>query len=179
MKILPHTQNLNALTSSKEYMKGTSQLEGLNLFRPATELLVCYTTKVSFSFWMDFFICNATLCFWWILGFVKFLGPYYMVLITKRRKVGMICGHAVYAITKSEMFPIPNSTVLSNMDSKNENRSFVNSACKCKMSIVLLRRHYNGNNNTSSFFVSLWDIILVVVVSFLFCFLLFGLLWDL
>ncbi|XP_019266798.1 PREDICTED: phosphoinositide phosphatase SAC2-like isoform X2 [Nicotiana attenuata] len=57
-----------------------------------------------------------------IVGFVKFLGPYYMVLITKRRKVGMICGHAVYAITKSEMFPIPNSTVLSNMDSKNENR---------------------------------------------------------
>nr|XP_033515364.1 phosphoinositide phosphatase SAC2-like isoform X1 [Nicotiana tomentosiformis] len=58
-----------------------------------------------------------------IVGFVKFLGPYYMVLITKRRKVGMICGHAVYAITKSEMFPIPNSTVLSNMDSKNENRA--------------------------------------------------------
>ncbi|KAJ8553212.1 hypothetical protein K7X08_023890 [Anisodus acutangulus] len=58
-----------------------------------------------------------------IVGFVKFLGPYHMLLITKRRKIGMICGHAVYAITKSEMFPIPNSTVLSNMAySKNENR---------------------------------------------------------
>ncbi|XP_060206017.1 phosphoinositide phosphatase SAC2-like [Lycium barbarum] len=58
-----------------------------------------------------------------IVGFVKFLGPYHMLLITKRRKIGMICGHAVYAITKSEMFPIPNSTVLSNMPySKNENR---------------------------------------------------------
>ncbi|CAN4089200.1 unnamed protein product [Withania somnifera] len=58
-----------------------------------------------------------------IVGFVKFLGPYYMLLITKRRKIGLICGHAVYAVTKSEMFPIPNSTVLSNMPySKNENR---------------------------------------------------------
>ncbi|MCD7454646.1 hypothetical protein HAX54_025539 [Datura stramonium] len=58
-----------------------------------------------------------------IVGFVKFLGPYHMLLITKRRKIGIICGHAVYAITKSEIFPIPNSTVLSNMAySKNENR---------------------------------------------------------
>ncbi|CAH9118596.1 unnamed protein product [Cuscuta europaea] len=58
-----------------------------------------------------------------IVGFVKFLGPYYMLLITKRRKIGTICGHAVYAITKSEMIPIPTSTVLSNMAfSKNENR---------------------------------------------------------
>lgn len=79
-----------------------------------------------------------------------------MLLITKRRKIGLICGHAVYAITKSEMFPIPNSTVLSNMAySKNENRSFVNFACKCKMSLILLRRHYNGNRNASSLFVSL------------------------
>lgn len=76
-----------------------------------------------------------------IVGFVKFLGPYYMLLITKRRKIGTICGHAVYAISKSEIIPVPNSTVQSNMDySKNENRSFVNSACKCKMSMVLLRR---------------------------------------
>ncbi|GFY97206.1 phosphoinositide phosphatase family protein [Actinidia rufa] len=58
-----------------------------------------------------------------IVGFIKFLGPYYMLLITKRRKIGTICGHAVYAITKSEMIPIPNSTVQSNMNySKNENR---------------------------------------------------------
>ena len=64
-----------------------------------------------------------------------------MLLITKRRKIGTICGHAVYAITEREMIPIPNSAVRSNMDySKNENRSFVNSACKCKMSAILLRR---------------------------------------
>jgi hypothetical protein len=64
-----------------------------------------------------------------------------MLLITKRRKIGAICGHTVYSITKSEMIPIPNSTVQSNMtNSKNENRSFVHSACKCNMYLVLLRR---------------------------------------
>ncbi|PIA27550.1 hypothetical protein AQUCO_07600013v1 [Aquilegia coerulea] len=58
-----------------------------------------------------------------IVGFIKFLGPYYMLLITKRRPIGVICGHTVYAITKSEMIPLPNSAVRSNMaNSKNENR---------------------------------------------------------
>ncbi|MQL69127.1 hypothetical protein Taro_001434 [Colocasia esculenta] len=63
-----------------------------------------------------------------IVGFIKFLGPYYMLLITKRRQIGAICGHTVYAITKSEMIALPNSTVQTDMaNSKNENRSFVHS----------------------------------------------------
>ncbi|KAI3902159.1 hypothetical protein MKW92_040995 [Papaver armeniacum] len=58
-----------------------------------------------------------------IVGFVKFLGPYYMLLITKRKQIGAICGHSVYAVTKSEMIPLPNSTVRSTMPfSNNENR---------------------------------------------------------
>ncbi|XP_075520214.1 phosphoinositide phosphatase SAC2 [Primulina tabacum] len=58
-----------------------------------------------------------------IVGFIKFLGPYYMLLITKRRNIGTICGHAVYAIAKSEMIPIPNAMIQSNMAySRNENR---------------------------------------------------------
>ncbi|GAB4849993.1 hypothetical protein Ancab_029292 [Ancistrocladus abbreviatus] len=58
-----------------------------------------------------------------IVGFIKFLGPYYILLITERRKVGMICGHAIYAISRSKMIPIPHSTMRSSMDnSKNENR---------------------------------------------------------
>ncbi|KAK6944687.1 SAC domain [Dillenia turbinata] len=51
------------------------------------------------------------------------VGPYYMLLITKRRQIGAICGHTVYAVSKSEMILLPNSTVQSNMAySKNENR---------------------------------------------------------
>ncbi|XVF74247.1 hypothetical protein PTKIN_Ptkin13bG0094900 [Pterospermum kingtungense] len=58
-----------------------------------------------------------------IVGFVKFLGPCYMLVITKRKKIGAICGHTIYAITKSEMIPISNSPVESNMAySKNEKR---------------------------------------------------------
>ncbi|KAG8490061.1 hypothetical protein CXB51_015971 [Gossypium anomalum] len=58
-----------------------------------------------------------------IVGFVKFLGPYYMLLIKKRRKIGSICGHNIYAITKSEMIPISNSPGQSNVAySKNEKR---------------------------------------------------------
>ncbi|PON62552.1 Phosphoinositide phosphatase SACs [Trema orientale] len=63
-----------------------------------------------------------TICYG-IIGFVRFLGPYYMLVITKRRKLGTICGHTIYGVSKSMMIPIPNSTVRSNLPySKDENR---------------------------------------------------------
>ncbi|XP_078429542.1 phosphoinositide phosphatase SAC2-like isoform X2 [Wolffia australiana] len=51
----------------------------------------------------------VTHCFG-IVGFIRFLGPYYMLLITKRRQIGTICGHTVYAIGKSELISLPNSS---------------------------------------------------------------------
>lgn len=46
-----------------------------------------------------------------------------MLLITKRRQVGAICGHTVYAVSESTMIPLPNSPVQSSFaDSRNENR---------------------------------------------------------
>uniref|UniRef100_M4EQB3 SAC domain-containing protein n=1 Tax=Brassica campestris TaxID=3711 RepID=M4EQB3_BRACM len=42
-----------------------------------------------------------------IIGFVRFLGPYYMLVIKKRKKVGEICGHAVYGIAETEQIMIP------------------------------------------------------------------------
>lgn len=58
-----------------------------------------------------------------IVGFVKFLGPYYMLLITKRRQIGVICGHIVYAVSKCEIISLPNPSVQSNItDYKNESR---------------------------------------------------------
>ncbi|TVU30910.1 hypothetical protein EJB05_22563, partial [Eragrostis curvula] len=47
-----------------------------------------------------------------VVGFVKFLGPYYMLLITGRRKVGTICGHDVYSVDKSKIIPTPAPAVL-------------------------------------------------------------------
>ncbi|KAB5574059.1 hypothetical protein DKX38_001253 [Salix brachista] len=95
----------------------------------------------------------VTICYG-IVGFIKFLGPYYMLLITKRRKIGAICGHIVYAINKSEMIPIPNSTVRSSMtSSKNENRSFVHSACKWAnfIAVVMLIEHVESDKVSSGY----------------------------
>jgi hypothetical protein len=48
-----------------------------------------------------------------IIGFVRFLEPYYMLLITKRKKVGEICGHTVYGIAESQMIAIPHPSIQS------------------------------------------------------------------
>eukprot|EP00252_Welwitschia_mirabilis_P013985 TRINITY_DN3098_c0_g1_i7.p1 TRINITY_DN3098_c0_g1~~TRINITY_DN3098_c0_g1_i7.p1 ORF type:complete len:822 (+),score=136.38 TRINITY_DN3098_c0_g1_i7:558-3023(+) len=58
-----------------------------------------------------------------IVGFIKFLEPYYMILITKRRKIGSICGHKIYRVSKSQIIRVAHSSVLSNLaNSKDEQR---------------------------------------------------------
>lgn len=58
-----------------------------------------------------------------IVGFIKFLGPYYMLLITQRRPIGSIGGHIIYAITKTEMIPLSDPVTQSNLTAwRNENR---------------------------------------------------------
>ncbi|KAJ1458990.1 SacI homology domain-containing protein [Pelagophyceae sp. CCMP2097] len=41
-----------------------------------------------------------------VLGFIRFLDCYYVVLVTQRRKVGAIGAHRVFGIKATEMFPI-------------------------------------------------------------------------
>lgn len=55
-----------------------------------------------------------------------------MLIITKRKKLGEICGHTVYGVAKSKIITIPHASVLSNVAySKDEKRfSYVTSACK-------------------------------------------------
>lgn len=43
---------------------------------------------------------------WGLLGFVRFTGPYYLLLITKRSQVAMIGGHYVYQIDGTELIPL-------------------------------------------------------------------------
>ncbi|XP_047334390.1 phosphoinositide phosphatase SAC3-like [Impatiens glandulifera] len=58
-----------------------------------------------------------------IVGFIKFLGPYYMLLITRRRQIGAICGHNIYAVSKSEMIPLEDYNLHGNtVNNKSENR---------------------------------------------------------
>ncbi|EPS69498.1 hypothetical protein M569_05268, partial [Genlisea aurea] len=46
-----------------------------------------------------------------IVGCIKFLESYYMILVTKRRQVGSICGHAIYSIDESQTIIIPHPSV--------------------------------------------------------------------
>ncbi|KAH0565689.1 hypothetical protein GP486_000908 [Trichoglossum hirsutum] len=41
-----------------------------------------------------------------LLGFIRFTGPYYMLLITKRSQVAMIGGHYIYQIDGTELVPL-------------------------------------------------------------------------
>ncbi|PGH02451.1 mannosyl-oligosaccharide alpha-1,2-mannosidase [Blastomyces parvus] len=43
---------------------------------------------------------------WGLLGFIKFTGPYYMLLVTRRSQVAMIGGHYVYQIDGTELVPL-------------------------------------------------------------------------
>jgi len=64
----------------------------------------------------------VTNCFG-IIGFIKFLGPYYMLIITEQRKIGDIFGHPVYQVTKTAMIELSNSKTGPKLtNSKDENR---------------------------------------------------------
>ncbi|CAN8252479.1 unnamed protein product [Cochlearia groenlandica] len=64
----------------------------------------------------------VTVCFG-IVGFIKFLGPYYMLLITERREIGEICGRIVYEVSKSEIISLQSSSVVCNFaNSRDEDR---------------------------------------------------------
>ncbi|GJN00672.1 hypothetical protein PR202_ga17868 [Eleusine coracana subsp. coracana] len=74
----------------------------------------------------------VTNCFG-IVGFVKFLGPYYMLIITEQRKIGDIFGHPVYQVTKSAMVELSNSKTRPMLiNSKDENRHLFLLSAKMK-----------------------------------------------
>jgi phosphatidylinositol 3,5-bisphosphate 5-phosphatase len=43
---------------------------------------------------------------WGLLGFIRFTGPYYLLLITKKSQVAMIGGHYIYQIDGTELVPL-------------------------------------------------------------------------
>ncbi|KAL5222739.1 hypothetical protein ABZP36_027452 [Zizania latifolia] len=58
-----------------------------------------------------------------IAGCIKFLESYYLILVTKRRQIGCVCGHPIYCIDESQMITIPHSSVQTDVaTSKNELR---------------------------------------------------------
>jgi hypothetical protein len=43
---------------------------------------------------------------WGLLGFIRFTGSYYMLVITKRSQVAMIGGHFIYSVDGTELIPL-------------------------------------------------------------------------
>ena len=54
---------------------------------------------------------NYNISYSFYSGFIKFLEGYYILLITKRRKVGLIGPHVIYKIEDTSMIYIPNDSV--------------------------------------------------------------------
>ncbi|ONK72924.1 uncharacterized protein A4U43_C04F24970 [Asparagus officinalis] len=58
-----------------------------------------------------------------IAGCIKFLESYYLILVTKRKQIGTICGHAIYSIEESQLITVPHSSIQSDLaNSKTELR---------------------------------------------------------
>ncbi|KAJ0016999.1 hypothetical protein Pint_10574 [Pistacia integerrima] len=50
-----------------------------------------------------------------IAGCIKFLESYYLILVTKRRQIGCICGHAIYSINETQLITIPHVSIQSDV----------------------------------------------------------------
>lgn len=99
--------------------EGNKSTGGLTLLTTCYGILGIYFYYYYYIY-IYIFIKHLTSSF---LGFIKFLGPYYMLVITKRRPIGSIGGHPVYAISKTHMFALSDSPPHFNFTtSRNENR---------------------------------------------------------
>lgn len=51
-------------------------------------------------------ILKTKFSFWGILGFIRFTGPYYMLIIKKRSQVAVLGGHYIYRIDQTELISL-------------------------------------------------------------------------
>ena len=64
---------------------------------------------------------------WGLLGFIRFTGEYYMLLITKRSQVAMLGGHYIYQVDGTELLSLaPSSSTRAKADRHPEETRFVN-----------------------------------------------------
>lgn len=117
----------------KRIHEGNKATGGLKLVTVCYGIIgMCFLSQVMFtgeSIWFYFTACSHNCLFFSLFyvlsGFIKFLGPYYMLLITERREIGEICGHSVYEVSKSEIIALQNSSAVCNIaNSRDENRYF-------------------------------------------------------
>ena len=61
-------------------------------------------------------ICTNADC---IFGFIKLLESYYLIMVTKKKKVATLHGHSIYTITETQTIPITFKLKASNEESTN------------------------------------------------------------
>ena len=63
--------------------------------------------------------------FWGLLGFVRFTGPYYMLLITKKSPAAILGGHYIYQIDGTELISLTASSLRPKADKDPEEARFI------------------------------------------------------
>ncbi|KAL8836191.1 MAG: hypothetical protein Q9205_004696 [Flavoplaca limonia] len=71
---------------------------------------------------------------WGVLGFIRFTGAYYMLVITKRSQVAMIGGHYVYQIDGTELISLTTSSSRSKAERVPEEARFVSTLSNLDLS---------------------------------------------
>jgi hypothetical protein len=61
-----------------------------------------------------------------LLGFIRFVKGYYMVLITSRKRVGKILRHSIYQIKDMQLVPMFRNTSTLNRDDENRYINYFN-----------------------------------------------------
>ena len=62
---------------------------------------------------------------WGLLGFIRFTGPYYMMLITKRSQVAIVGGHYVYQVDGTDLISLSTNTSSRNKSLDSEEARYV------------------------------------------------------
>ena len=69
-------------------------------------LLLCANSSSNLlALFYNFVICLV------LVGCIKCLESYYLILVTKRRQIGCICGHAIYGIDEIQLITVPHVSV--------------------------------------------------------------------
>nr|CAB3494784.1 unnamed protein product [Digitaria exilis] len=92
-----------------------------------------------------------------IIGFIKFLGPYYMLLITESRKIGNILGHDIYSVHKSKIIPIPSSHVLPSVAESDDEKRTNMPSINLSGDTIHTCKQYPINNHSKALTPFCWD----------------------
>jgi hypothetical protein len=81
-----------------------------------------------------------------IVGFIRFIQGYYIILITKRKKVGYIGSHPIYTIVETSMLPVWNNSFLLTLQKTKEALS-IESKYRSRFQLMELNKNFYYSNS--------------------------------